>query len=162
MGPHELVAQEIAEFLKKKYEERLVSVVIFGSVARGEARKDSDIDLIIVIEGLPKSRLRRQEEFLKIEEDISPTLEKLQEEGYLIEISPILKTPEEILRFPPLLLDVAEDGRILYDKNGFFKEIIERLKKRLKELGAVRVRIGKRWFWVLKPDYRFGEVIRIE
>jgi len=30
------------------------------------------------------------------------------------------------------------------------------------ELKAERVRIGKRWYWRLKKDYKFGEVIRIE
>lgn len=159
---HLAISQKLVELLKKKYGERLISVVLFGSVARGEARKDSDIDIIIVVDGLPKSRLKRQEEFLEVEKDILPEIEELQEKGYFIDISPVLRTPEEILKFPPLMLDVVEDGIILYDKNEFFRNAIERLKKRLEELGATRVRIGKRWFWILKPDYRFGEVIEIE
>ena len=158
---HITIALKIVESLKKKYGDRLVSVVLFGSVARGEARKDSDIDLLIIVDGLPKSRLKRQEEFLEVEKDV-PLIEQMQEKGHLIEISPVLKTPEEILRFPPLLLDIVEDGIILYDRNGFFRDAIERLRKKLQELGAVRVRIGKRRFWILKPDYRFGEVIKIE
>lgn len=159
---HLAISQKLVELLKKKYGERLISVVLFGSVARGEARKDSDIDIIIVVDGLPKSRLKRQEEFLEVEKDILPEIEELQEKGYFIDISPVLRTPEEILKFPPLMLDVVEDGIILYDKNEFFRNAIERMKKRLEELGATRVRIGKRWFWILKPDYRFGEVIEIE
>ncbi len=158
---HLNIALKILESLKKRYGDRLVSVVLFGSVARGEARKDSDIDLLIIVDGLSKSRLKRQEEFLEVERDV-PLTEQMQEKGQLIEISPVLKTPEEILRFPPLLLDMVEDSIILYDRNGFFRNTIKKLRRKLEELGSKRVRIGKRWFWILKPDYRFGEVIKIE
>lgn len=38
--------------------------------------------------------------------------------------------------------------------------LLNRLKKRLRELGAERVRIGRKWYWSLKGDYRFWEEIR--
>jgi len=40
--------------------------------------------------------------------------------------------------------------------------VLERLRRRLRELGARRVVVpGKGWYWILKPDAEFGEVIRI-
>jgi hypothetical protein len=30
------------------------------------------------------------------------------------------------------------------------------------ELGAERVWVGRKWYWRLKKDYKFGEVIVIE
>lgn len=56
---------------------------------------------------------------------------------------------------------MVEDAIIAYDKDDFFKNILENLRNRLKELGSKRISMGKRWYWILKPDYRFGEVIRI-
>ena len=44
-------AQAWAELLQT----RLVSLVLFGSVARGEAHATSDIDLLVVADGLPRS-----------------------------------------------------------------------------------------------------------
>jgi len=40
--------------------------------------------------------------------------------------------------------------------------VLARLKRRLDELGARRVWMGRKWYWVLKPDAKFGEVIEIE
>ncbi|WP_048095658.1 nucleotidyltransferase domain-containing protein [Geoglobus ahangari] len=159
---HEELIERLVDTLKEKYGDRLISVVLFGSVARGEARNDSDIDIIVVVDDLPRSRFERQKEFLEVEERLESIFERLLESGYLVDISPILRTPDEIIRLPPVLLDVVEDGIILYDRDDFFKGVLKRLKKRLKELGSKRVRMGKRWYWVLKPDYKFGEVIKIE
>lgn len=56
----------------------------------------------------------------------------------------------------PLYLDMVEDAVIFFDRDGFFSGILEKLRKRLNELGAERVRLGKRWYWRLKRDYKFG------
>jgi len=57
---------------------------------------------------------------------------------------------------------MVEDAIILYDRGSFFENILNRLRKRLNELNAKRVRMGKMWYWVLKEPYEFGEVIEIE
>lgn len=141
--------------------DRLVSFVVFGSVARGEAGKNSDIDILLVVKDLPKSKFKRQELFMKIEERIEGILNKFYEKNYFIDFSPILKTPEEALKITPLYLDMVEDAIIIFDRE-FFINILTRLKKRLDELGAQRMHLGKKWYWILKRDYKFGEVINIE
>ncbi len=45
------------------YGERLVSLAVFGSVARGTQRFDSDVDCLLVVRDLPPGRMRRVEEF---------------------------------------------------------------------------------------------------
>jgi len=57
---------------------------------------------------------------------------------------------------------MIEDGIILYDKDNFFHEVLRRLRTRLEELGAEKIRVGKKWYWRLKRDYKFGDVIEIE
>ena len=54
-----------------------------------------------------------------------------------------------------------EDTVIVYDKDEFFEKILEKLRAKLMELGAERVRVGKKWYWRLKKNYRFGEVIEL-
>ncbi len=159
--PYKTLIEELIEALKRKYGDKFISLVVFGSVARGEARKDSDVDLLLVIDSIPKRRLERQREFMEVEKEVEGYLNELFDEGYFIDFSPIIKTPEEAMRLSPLYLDMVEDAIIAYDKDDFFMKILERVRKRLEELGSKRVRMGRKWYWILKPDYRFGEVIRI-
>jgi len=70
--------------------------------------------------------------------------------------------PDEAKKLRPLYLDMVSDAIILHDKNDFFRQVLNRLRRRLRELGAKRIRLGKLWYWDLKPDYRFGEFIEIE
>ena len=45
------ILQEIAELLRNVYGERLRAVILYGSVARGTQTKDSDVDIMVLIEG---------------------------------------------------------------------------------------------------------------
>jgi len=147
--------------VKSFYGDRLVSFVVFGSVARETYRFDSDIDVLIIAEGLPNGRMKRVAQFLTIEDRIESFLKTLQKEGINTYISPVFKTPEEAEMGSPLFLDMVEDASILFDSNGFFSKRLARLRNRLRELGAKRVWRGNAWYWVLKPDYKPGEVIEL-
>ena len=154
--------EKLVKLLQARLGDRLISVVVYGSVARGTARKDSDIDLLVVAEGLPKSRMKRQQIFLEVEEGLNSVVEELWSKGVHVDFSPIMLTPEEASKIRPVYLDMVEDAVVLYDKDMFFETILERLRKRLKELGAKRIWVGDKWYWMLKPDIRFGEVVEIE
>ncbi|MEM4970926.1 MAG: nucleotidyltransferase domain-containing protein [Sulfolobales archaeon] len=160
--PYKGLLSRLLDVMRARLGERLVSVVLYGSVARCEARRDSDVDLLIVVKDPGRSRLRRQEMFMEIEESLEEDLKGLEAMGYYVDFSPIIKSPEEASKITPLYLDMAYDAVILYDRDGFMQSILERLRRRLEELGAERVRVGKLWYWRLKKDYRFGEVIEIE
>ena len=49
---------EFVRRVKEKYEDKIDSIILFGSVARGEAKEDSDIDVLIVVKK-EDFRLRR-------------------------------------------------------------------------------------------------------
>ena len=56
----EELTRKLAEALQTRFGKRLVSVILYGSYARGQSGPDSDVDLLIVAEGLPASSLERQ------------------------------------------------------------------------------------------------------
>ena len=72
------IAQDLQCFLRvlhSRYGEDLVSVVLFGSWVRGEARAESDIDLLVISKHFPGSRLdwhRDMFEAVKASRRISP------------------------------------------------------------------------------------------
>ena len=145
----------LTSLCKEWYGERLISLAVFGSVGRGTPLPDSDIDLLLVIKDLPIGRMARVKEFSAIEAAPGMTTR-----GQL-ELSPVFKTPEEIVKGSPLLLDMVEDARVLFDRDDFFKNVLKSLKERLQKSGARRIWQGNVWYWDLKPDYVQGEIFEI-
>jgi predicted nucleotidyltransferase len=160
--PYRSLLEKLVEVLSTRLGDKLVSVVVYGSVARGSARKDSDIDVLIIAESLPKSRMKRQQLFLEVEGRLEPIIDGLWNTGFYVDFSPVILSVEEASKIRPIYLDMVEDSVILYDRGGFFNNIILRLRERLRELGSKRVWVKDKWYWLIKPDIRFGEVVRIE
>jgi len=143
------------------YGERLISLVVFGSVARGTPRPDSDIDLLVVAEGLSRRRLARVEEFAAVENLLAPTLASAKQAGVETCWSPIFKTPAEVALGSLLFLDFVDDARLLYDRDAFFATFMQEFRARLQRLGAYKVRRGGAWYWVVKGEYKPGEVFEL-
>lgn len=154
---------QFIEFLEKEilnfYQDRLISLALFGSVARRKFNESSDIDILIICENFPSSRFLRLSEFSNIEKKLESFLKNLELEK--MSLSPIFKTKEEALKGSPLFFDMIYDSLILYDKNDFFLNILKNLKNNLEKLGAKRIWNGNNWHWVLKSDYKFGEIFKI-
>ena len=155
------LAEEYTEALKDLLGGALVSVVLFGSVARGEATPLSDIDLLVVAEDLPRGRFARLDRLRPAEGRLQSRLEGLWKEGILTDFQIVIRTRAEAAVVQPLYLDMVEDAVILYDRDGFFAAILTRLRESLGRLGARRLRRGRMRYWDLKPDYSPGEVFSI-
>ena len=151
----------LLEAAARHYGSGLVSLVIYGSAGRGTQRPDSDLDFLVVAEDLPMGRLRRVAEFEEVESDLLPLLDRLGEMGLRIELSPVFKTRQEVLRGSPLFLDLADEAIILFDRDDFFLHVLNRLRDRLSMLGARRVWRGNAWYWDLKPDLKPGEEFQL-
>jgi len=78
----------IIEEIRKHFGPELVSVVLFGSQARGTADEHSDIDLVVIAERVPKD-WRQQDEIIT-ELRMSPGLISLP-------VSIILKSPDVVI-----------------------------------------------------------------
>jgi hypothetical protein len=79
-----------------------------------------------------------------------------------VEWNLMTKTPQEARYHSPLYLDIVEDGILLVDRGGFFQAVLDAMRVRMRELGSRRVFLEDgSWYWDLKPDFRFGEVVEI-
>jgi len=144
------MAEQLCKGLKEKLDKNLVSLVVFGSTARGKAKKGSDIDILLIVENEREARRRYVEIKLGLEKAYSP------------QFYSIIITEDKLKDNPYILLDMIEDSVILYDPERRFQSLISRLKERLEELGAKRIWIDRdTWYWDLKPDWKPGEVVDI-
>lgn len=156
-----LISKVLASLLKT-YGKQLISVVLYGSAARGTAKENSDVDILAVIENLPADFSERVQEMMKIVREAKDEKMRLWlERGIFanIQILPLLQ--REAVVHQPLYLDLLFDSVILFDR-GLMEEVFEELKLRLKELNAKRVTPPSgRWYWELKPEAKMGEVLEL-
>ena len=136
---------------------RLRSLVLFGSVARGQSRARSDVDLLVIAAGFPRSLVERRRALLT-----AWSHARARHALPAVEWNLVTKTPEEAQFHSPLYLDIVEDGILLVDRGEFFQTVLDAMRARMRELGSRRVFLDDgSWYWDLKPDYRFGEVVEI-
>ena len=76
-------------------------------------------------------------------------------------MSEIFLSRDEVKSHPPILLDLTDDGLIVYDKDDFLKSVLDEIGRRLRELGAQKVKAKKGYYWILKPDAKPSEVVEI-
>lgn len=93
---------ELKTGLLALYGERLVRLVLYGSVARGDARPDSDVDVLVVLSG-PFDRTREIERIVEITYDI------LLDKGIHVSAHP-MSEPDFLTRASPLLQNVRREG----------------------------------------------------
>jgi hypothetical protein len=79
-----------------------------------------------------------------------------------VEWNLVVKSPDEARYRSPLYLDIVEDGILIVDRGGFFAAVLAAMRARMRVLGSRRVYLSDgTWYWDLKPDFRFGEVVEI-
>jgi predicted nucleotidyltransferase len=90
------LAKDLLEACREHYGDRLVSLALYGSAGRGTQGPESDLDVLIVAEGLPRGRLARIQDFSPVEAALAPRLAEMRSCGLVTEVSPVFKTPEEV------------------------------------------------------------------
>ena len=98
----QLALQELQEYLTKIYGARLRGVILYGSHARGDFRADSDVDVLIALEGA----VNPSQEIDRIGDGVADIC---LEHNVLIATFPV---PEEWLkeRKSPLFENVRREG----------------------------------------------------
>jgi len=137
--------------------DNLVSLVLFGSVARGDSNEHSDIDLLLVARGLPRRLADRRRPLLELWREL-----RGERELPAVHWNLLAKSLEEARTHSPVYLDMVEDAVLLYDQGGFFAGVLHEMQRRMEALGSRRVFLDDgSWYWDLKPSFRFGEVVEI-
>jgi HEPN domain-containing protein/predicted nucleotidyltransferase len=137
--------EQLIEYIKRNLEEKKESLpinvkamVLFGSWAKGTATADSDVDLLIVADGINPKRHRRGTEIARIKRSLP---------GLTLDV--LLHTMEEVIsnfvNHNPLFLDVAEDGRIILDNTEFLQNLISQTRDYIRQKEIKR--FGDGWLF---------------
>ena len=128
---------EVIAALEQNLGDALVSVILFGSRARGDSHKSSDWDLLVIAHDLP---LKLFERHAKLKTSLPV--------AWRADVAVLSKTPQEFeTHLPSLFLDIALDGIILYDTNNYAREKLTKLKQFIQQQGLHREKIEHDWFW---------------
>lgn len=103
------ILQEMSELLRLVYGEQLKAVILYGSVARGTQTEDSDVDIMVLVDGTDKE-LREYEEKLS---DVSTDLAL----KYLMVFSIIDVKYQEYMMWrtiSPFYKNVDQEGVVVY------------------------------------------------
>ncbi len=126
--------------LQRAFGSRLKTAVLFGSQARNEARPNSDHDVFVVVEGLLREPVGRQQELRAALRDSLADLPG--------SISLVGRTPSEFESdLTPLYVDICSDGVCLYGES-YFEPFRKRALAGLKASGMKRQRIGNTLYWM--------------
>lgn len=118
--------EEFRDKLIREFGDDLISVVVFGSQVK-KPRWDSDIDILVVMDNLPENWRERDDKFYDLEYDVSV--------GHGVSISAVYYSSEEVgfgikVR-DRLFLGILLGYTTIYDRNGFFRRNIEKLRGEL-------------------------------
>ena len=152
------------DLIKDKLGDSLVSLVLYGSVVRTEAKKESDIDLLIIQKDAPGVYYKRLRSSIEAERKLrkSGVFEKVRKKGLMPYLSYVILSQKEAEKNSYLFLDMIEDSIILLDKDDFFKRRLEELRHRLNLLGSKKILLKDgSWYWDLKPNLVAGEVFEL-
>jgi predicted nucleotidyltransferase len=142
------ILPQVVPALREVLGDRLRSVVLFGSRARGDHHQDSDWDLLVIAGCLPGRSLER---YRMLKAALPP--------GTRGSAGMLAVTPAEFeARMSDVYLDIALDGQILYDREGYAARKLAEIRRIIDKAGLYRQRTksGDLWSWREPPVGRWS------
>lgn len=118
-----------SEELEKVFGEEFVGLALFGSWARGEAEKDSDVDVLVLLKSMKGLRVRSK---------IYKAITRIVGRPLTIVDVRVGEVTSEDLEVTPLLLNILYDAIIVFDREGVLKELVEKVNKLITKAKLVR------------------------
>ena len=155
---HQKLILDILERIKSVYKARLVSLVVYGSYARNEAKLNSDLDMLLILRQAGRLRKEIDAFYDNIEEPFDETLQYLFEHyGINLELSPLILTEENSRYFQPLYFDMIEHSEIIYDSDRYFENLLKKVKETKENNNFTKETVGNTYLW----DFRNYNILGV-
>lgn len=131
--------------LRRLRDPSVKAVILFGSVARGEASGRSDVDLLLLLEGnnVKDPVLRRKLLYSLVRNAVGDQFDSLT----VLDME--LQQFRKPMEISPLLLNIYWDALVILDKTRTLKSFLGRVKKKIAKSGLKRVRDDRAYYWTL-------------
>ncbi len=136
---------------------QLQGIVLFGSVARGTERPDSDVDLLVVLDcELP--RLSRRWDLL--EPALGPVEDRLRDACPAACITPVVRQVAELRVGNPIYYDMTVQAErvVLFDRDAMMTRFLDDIAARMRHYGSRRLHDGCKPYWDLAPGWPIDQV----
>lgn len=130
-----ILLKDFIDILKDNLKDNLISVILYNIPKKDATHLQSDIDLLVICKNLPNSKWERYDTIMKLLAILEPKVEELHKKiGIYLYLSPVLKSQKEAQQINKLYFDLVKNGKILFDRNNFFKQIIKMVENLSKKL----------------------------
>ena len=93
--------------------DKVRGIMLFGSIARGVYRKESDPDILIVVRGKAMDVIEEVEEAI---DRVEGSRTALIQSGFYLKIRPLVVAENDLKMFRPINLSIVEDEVILFER----------------------------------------------
>ena len=129
---------EACEELSELLGDEFIGLALFGSWARGEAREESDVDVLVVLKSL-KGMEARSAIYRTIVKHVKKALT-------LVDVRLNEIASDEVV-LTPLLINIVADAVVIWDTGNVLREFVEKRRALIRKAGLVRYRT---------PDGKYG------
>jgi len=131
------ILKQLLRYLHKQFQEDLISVALYGSYARGNANVYSDLDLMVVVDGLPQewSSIHAMEDKIALQGRTFKKRLQIQ----LVSPADVVYSVESAA---PLMLEIYDAHYILFDRKDFFANQIQRFATIIRQRGIRKIKHG--------------------
>ena len=140
MTLEDLVAclSEACEELSELLGDEFISLALFGSWARGEAREESDVDVLVVLKSLKGTEARSA---------IYRTIAKHVKRALTLVDVRLNEIASNEVVLTPLLINIVADAIVIWDTGNLLREFVEKGRALIRKAGLFRYRT---------PDGKYG------
>ncbi|MEW6685706.1 MAG: nucleotidyltransferase domain-containing protein [Candidatus Edwardsbacteria bacterium] len=121
---------EIVKALQENLGTHFRACALFGSFAKENPSPQSDIDLLVVTKELEQDRIKRR---VRIYRALKEVKKKLGRDFSIVDLE-----LEELKDLTLLLVNIAEEGIILYDQEKELTRLFQKIKSAVEKAGLVR------------------------